>query len=45
MLASAKDGNLVISKGTLPNLFSICSLAETAGGTVVLTSVQKKLQA
>ena len=45
ILVSTKDGNLVISKGTLPNLFSICSQAETAGGIVDLTSVQEKVQA
>ena len=45
ILVSTKDGNLIISKGTLPNLFSICSQAETAGGIVDLTSVQEKVQA
>src|ERR1035437_2181151 len=45
ILVSTKDGNLVISKGALPNLFSICSQAETAGGSVNLTSVQEKVQA
>jgi Mg2+-importing ATPase len=45
ILVSTKDGNLVISKGTLPNLFSICSQAETAGGIVNLTSLQEKVQA
>jgi Mg2+-importing ATPase len=45
ILVSTKDGNLVISKGTLPNLFSICSQAETAGGIVNLTGVQEKVQA
>ena len=44
ILVSTKDGNLVISKGTLPNLFSICSQAETAGGIVNLTDVQEKVQ-
>ena len=45
ILISTKDENLVISKGTLPNLFSICSQAETAGGIVDLTGVQGKVQA
>ncbi|MBI4180892.1 MAG: magnesium-translocating P-type ATPase [Chloroflexi bacterium] len=44
ILVSTGDGNMVISKGTLPNLFSICSQAETAGGIVNLTSLQEKLQ-
>ena len=30
ILVSTKEGNLVISKGTLPNLFSICSQVETS---------------
>ena len=38
ILVSSKDGNLVISKGTLPNLFSICSRCETAGGVVDLAA-------
>jgi Mg2+-importing ATPase len=45
ILVSAKDGNQIISKGTLPNLFSICSQAETAGGIVSLNSVREKIQA
>jgi Mg2+-importing ATPase len=44
ILVSTEDGNLVISKGTLPNLFSICSQAETGGSIVNLTSVQQKVQ-
>ena len=45
ILVSTKDGNMVISKGTLPNLFSICSQAETVGGIVDLTVVQDKVRA
>ena len=45
ILVSSKDGNLVISKGTLPSLFSICSQPETAGGIVDVASVQGKVQA
>jgi Mg2+-importing ATPase len=45
ILVSTKDGNLIISKGTLPNLFSICSQAEAAGGIVDLTGVKDKVQA
>ena len=45
ILVSTKDGNLVISKGTLPNLFSICSQVETTGGIVDLTSIREKVQA
>jgi P-type Mg2+ transporter len=45
ILVSTKDGNLMISKGTLPNLFSICSQAETGNGIVDLTSIQGKIQA
>ncbi|HEX7475864.1 MAG TPA: HAD-IC family P-type ATPase, partial [Dehalococcoidales bacterium] len=45
ILVSTPDSNLIISKGTLPNLFSICSQAETAGGVVDLKSVRDKVQA
>jgi|WetSurMetagenome_2_1015567.scaffolds.fasta_scaffold03727_9 P-type Mg2+ transporter len=45
ILVSTEDGNLVISKGTLPNLFSICSQAETASGIIDLTSVREKVKA
>ena len=44
ILVSTKDGNVVISKGTLPNLFSICSHAETAVGIVSLSSIQQNIQ-
>jgi P-type Mg2+ transporter len=44
ILISTKDGNLLISKGTLPNLFSICSQAETTGGIVNLNDVQERVQ-
>jgi Mg2+-importing ATPase len=45
IFVSGKDGNVVISKGTLPDLFSICSQAETGGGIVDLSSVREKIQA
>jgi Mg2+-importing ATPase len=45
ILVSAKDGNLVITKGTLPNLFSICSQVETGAGIVALTDIRDKVQA
>jgi len=45
ILVSSKDGNLMISKGTLPNLFSICSQAETASGIVDLNAVKDRVQA
>jgi Mg2+-importing ATPase len=45
ILVSARDGNLIISKGTLPNLFSICSQVETGAGIVALTGIQDKAQA
>ena len=45
ILVSAKEGNLVITKGTLPNLFSICSQVETGGGIVDLTGIRDKVQA
>jgi Mg2+-importing ATPase len=44
ILISAKDGNLVITKGTLPNLFSICSQVETVDGIVDLTGIKEKIQ-
>jgi Mg2+-importing ATPase len=44
ILVSAKEGNLAITKGTLPNLFSICSQVETAGGIVDLTGIRDKVQ-
>ena len=45
ILVSSKDGNIIISKGTLPGLFSICSQAETSSGVVNLSSVLEKIQA
>jgi Mg2+-importing ATPase len=45
ILVSTKEENLVISKGTMPNLLSICSQAETSGGIVNLSGVQEKIQA
>jgi Mg2+-importing ATPase len=45
ILVSIKDENLAICKGTLPNLFSICSQAETADGIVDLARVREKIQA
>ena len=45
ILVSTKEGNLVISKGTLPNLFSICSQVETSSGIVDLTGIREKVQA
>ena len=44
ILVSAKEGNIIISKGTLPDLFSICSQAETSGGIVNLSSVLEKVR-
>jgi Mg2+-importing ATPase len=44
ILVSTKEGNLVITKGTLPNLFSICSHVETSAGIVALTGIQDKVQ-
>jgi len=45
ILVSTKDGNMVISKGTLPNLFSICSNVETTAGIVDLAGIREKVQA
>jgi P-type Mg2+ transporter len=45
ILVSTKDGNMVITKGTLPNLFSICSQGETTSGIVDLASIREKVQA
>jgi P-type Mg2+ transporter len=45
ILVSTKEANLAISKGTLPNLFSICSQAETASGIVDLAGVKEKVEA
>jgi Mg2+-importing ATPase len=45
ILVAGKEGNLIISKGTLPNLFSVCLKAETAGGIVDLGGVREKVQA
>jgi Mg2+-importing ATPase len=44
ILVSTQDGNLVITKGTLPNLFSICSQVETAGNIVDLAGIRDKVQ-
>jgi Mg2+-importing ATPase len=44
ILVSTQDGNLVITKGTLPNLFSICSQVETAGNIVDLVGIRDKVQ-
>jgi Mg2+-importing ATPase len=44
-LVSTKEGNLAITKGTLPNLFSICSQVETGAGIVALTGILDKVQA
>ena len=44
ILVAGKEGNIIISKGTLPDLFSVCSQAETGGGTVNLNSVLEKIQ-
>jgi P-type Mg2+ transporter len=45
ILVSTKDGNLVITKGTLPNLFAICSQGETPGGIVNFAGIREKVQA
>jgi Mg2+-importing ATPase len=45
ILVSTKEGNLAITKGTLPNLFSICSQVETGAGIVALTGILDKVQA
>jgi Mg2+-importing ATPase len=45
ILVSNKDGNVIITKGTLPNLFSVCSQAETAAGTINLDSVLEGVRA
>ena len=45
ILVSTKHGNLMITKGTLPILFSICSQAETSSGNVDMADIQGKLQA
>jgi P-type Mg2+ transporter len=44
ILVSTKEGNLVITKGTLPNLFSICTQVETSGSIVDLTGIRDKVQ-
>ena len=44
ILVSSKEGNIIISKGTLPDLFSICSQAETSAGIVNLSSVLEKVR-
>jgi Mg2+-importing ATPase len=45
ILLSTGDGNLAITKGTMPNLFSICTKAETAGGIVQLGTIQARIKA
>ena len=44
ILASTTNGNLLISKGTLPNLFDTCSQAETAHGIINMSDVREKVQ-
>jgi len=44
ILFSSPQGNIIITKGTLPNLFAICYQAETASGIVSLAEVQSKVQ-
>jgi Mg2+-importing ATPase len=44
ILVSTPTGNLGITKGTLPNLFSICSQAETSDGLVDINRVLGRLE-
>ncbi len=44
ILVSATGGNLLISKGTLPNLFAICAHAETARGVTNMADVRDRVQ-
>jgi len=44
ILVSTTDGNLLITKGTLPNLFATCSQAETAHDIIDMSDVREKVQ-